>query len=97
MTETPTLPAITPLTDWIASSDHEPPDGELMYECVCGSHLFLCDRTDDGDGLPYWHSQGFLVPKVRSWRVITGRLDQKTKSEWTARSLVSHIDLFPCS
>jgi hypothetical protein len=80
-------PAVTPLTDWIASSDREPGSGELLYECVAGNRTFLCERSDDEDGDgPFWESNGFYVSGVTKWRVITGRLDHQTKLEWAAYS-----------
>lgn len=80
---------VTPLTDWIASSDRDPPGGELMFECHVGHRTFLCQRSDynDGDGA-FWESEGAYVPRVLKWRVITGQLDHQTKSEWAAKSSV---------
>ena len=55
-------------TDWVLSSNREPPSGKVEYECKIGSREVRCERLESSDG-PVWASDGFIVHGVSEWRI----------------------------
>jgi hypothetical protein len=63
---------VTPLSDWTLSEDHEPPSGELMYECETKDRTLLCGRSEIAGGIPSWGYYGVHIPEeVVRWRIVS--------------------------
>lgn len=62
---------------WNESAEGEPPAGPQFYDCLAGSHTFVCQRLQTSDGI-VWASQGFQVHGVTKWRESTALAGRPT-------------------
>jgi hypothetical protein len=59
----------TPLSDWTLSEDHEPPSGNLAFECETKTGTLLCERQEI-EGGPIWTHRNIRMYGVLRWRVV---------------------------